>query len=176
MSLLQYQSTTDNRYISVYGKNTAYSSSSEWYNEETKGIYLGKFTKVNNTLVPSTTYVENESNASGDALTITGSYQYIGFLANGEAYIGNIQIIWIESATPSVSIDQSDFRLYTISEVRQLTVTKRNAEIASVVWRMSNANLPIRHLLWDQIDLILFQLCKIEVFRLYRAQLSLEKH
>ena len=59
-------------------------------------------------------------------------------MANGAVYIYNIQITWIESATPSISIDQSDFRLYTSSEVRQLTVIKRNAESASFDWNTSN--------------------------------------
>ena len=73
--------TENERVLEVYGKNTAYSSGSDLYsnNTDTKGELIGSF------------------NSKSDVVTlnITGDYQFIGFRSNSSAlYLNNITIYW----------------------------------------------------------------------------------
>lgn len=72
-------STTNGRYITIYGKNTAYSGSADLYSTSTstQGTALG-------------TIVKNTSTE----LTITDDYEYIGILASSAVYITSITITW----------------------------------------------------------------------------------
>lgn len=78
-------STGDDRYITIYGKNTAYTGSSELYGED-KGTSLGTIVKKSST-----------------KLTITGEYDYIGIHASGALYMDKIEIDWTETADPTYS-------------------------------------------------------------------------
>ena len=69
--------TANARYISVYGKNSAYEGSSDLYDNEKKGTLLGTIVKGTST-----------------DLTISGDYEYIGILANNAVYMNSIKIYW----------------------------------------------------------------------------------
>ena len=71
-------SNTSGRYITVYGKNTAYESSSELYSGSTRGTELGTIEYGTST-----------------TLEISGNYAYVGLLANGgTAYFDPLKITW----------------------------------------------------------------------------------
>ena len=75
--------TSDTRTIDIYGKNTAYSSASDLYNESTQGTKIGSIKK-------GTTELE-----------ISGDYAFIGIRSTtGALYLEEIQITW-ESANGS---------------------------------------------------------------------------
>ncbi len=66
------------RTINVYGKNTAYTSPSELYNNSTQGTSLG-------TIVYGTS----------TELTVSGDYEYIGFRSDsGALYLTKVEITW----------------------------------------------------------------------------------
>ncbi len=70
--------TVDGRTLNVYGKNTAYTASSDLYDDEKKGTLLG-------TIVYGTS----------TEFTITGDYEYIGLCSNkGAMYLDEIDIDW----------------------------------------------------------------------------------
>ena len=72
------EATADGRSLKVYGKNTAYSGSSDLYNEETEGTLLGSIVSGTSTV-----------------LNVTGDYTYVALKANGLAiYINSIAIYW----------------------------------------------------------------------------------
>ena len=81
-------STSDDRTLNVYGKNTAYSTAADLYSTSTQGTLLG-------TIVCGTS----------TELVIEGDYEYIGVCsASGAMYLTSISITWDESAgvTPVV--------------------------------------------------------------------------
>lgn len=71
---------TDGRVLTIYGKNTAYTASSELYDEEKRGEELGTITF-------------HTGDASG-YLNVNGYYEYIGLLASGAMYFDNIELYW----------------------------------------------------------------------------------
>lgn len=79
-------STGDGRYITVYGKNTAYSSPTELYDEDNRGAFLGTVKKGTNTTlsIPETDY-----------------YAYIGIVASDALYMNEVDITWAEGKDPS---------------------------------------------------------------------------
>ncbi len=83
---------TNNRYLTVYGKETAYTSSSELYGS-TPGDELGK--------------IKFTSGATTTSLELNGTYSYIGLLPSGAMYIDKIEITWEASgdtrANPGIS-------------------------------------------------------------------------
>ena len=85
-------SNTNNRSLTVYGKKTAYTSSSELYSS-TPGDELGKITYT--------------TGATTTSLVLDGKKSYIGLLASGAIYIDNIEITWEASgdtrANPGIS-------------------------------------------------------------------------
>lgn len=86
-------SNTNNRYLTVYGKKTAYTSSSELYSSTPGDKLLGKITYT--------------TGATTTSLVLDGTYSYIGLLASGAIYIDNIEITWEASgdtrANPGIS-------------------------------------------------------------------------
>ncbi len=75
--------TTNERVLTIFGKNTAYSKSSDLYASDNLGTILGSITKGTST-----------------ELTITGDYEYIGIRsASGTAYLNSISIDW-QTGTP----------------------------------------------------------------------------
>ena len=85
---------TNNRTITVYGKNSAYESSDDLYGENTRGESLG-------TIVYG----------SSTELTVSGDYRYVGILANGAAYIDPIQITWAPDDNPAPYIEAENVEI-----------------------------------------------------------------
>ncbi|GEM_PF-5350873 len=84
-------STTNARYVTIFGKASAYSEPADLYDSSKKGTSLGTITKG------STTELE-----------ITGNYSYIGILASAAVYINSIDITWegaIASAADVAAVD-----------------------------------------------------------------------
>ena len=83
-------SNTNNRYLTIYGKNTAYSSSTELYDndEKVKGDELGTITFTTNDTSGELT-IDNEDD-----------YGFIGIKASGAMYIGVLAIEWEEDKLP----------------------------------------------------------------------------
>jgi len=70
--------TSNGRTLNIYGKNSAYSSASDLYNNNTQGTLLGTIVKGTST-----------------SLEISGSYEYIGMRsASGAMYITEIDVTW----------------------------------------------------------------------------------
>lgn len=70
--------TGDGRTLNIYGKNTAYSATSDLYDADTQGTLLGTIKKGTST-----------------ELIVDGDYQYIGMRSNKDPmYITEIKIVW----------------------------------------------------------------------------------
>lgn len=79
---------TNGRYITLYGKNEAYTAASEMYSSDTRGTSLGTITYGTST-----------------SITVEGDYTYLGLLSCSNAiYINKITIVWeVESSyTPEL--------------------------------------------------------------------------
>ncbi len=70
-------STTNGRYITIFGKNTSYSGSEDLYDNSKKGTSLG-------------TIVKNTSTQ----LVASDDYEYIGILASAALYMTSITLTW----------------------------------------------------------------------------------
>lgn len=70
-------STTANRKVTIYGKNTPYSGPADLYSDGTKGTSLGEIVKGTST-----------------ELTVSGYYEYVGILASGALYMDEVDIYW----------------------------------------------------------------------------------
>ena len=76
--------TTDGRYIEVYGSNTAYSGSSDLYDNSKKGVLLGTIAK--NVTTP---------------LSVVGDFKYIGLKSSGtNTFITKFSITWTDADDP----------------------------------------------------------------------------
>ena len=93
--------TTKNRGIDIFAKNTAYSGPSDLYSDETKGENIGR---LRCTADDSTTSINDTE------LTINGSYAYVGIYAYGGAtYINSISITWDKTvSTPVISCNYDE--------------------------------------------------------------------
>ena len=85
--------TIDTRYVSIYGNNTAYTESADLYTPSKRGTYLGEITK-----------------GSSTELNVSGSYSYLGILANSPLYINKISITWDKGTPASCSNYTTDNR------------------------------------------------------------------
>lgn len=81
-------STTANRTVTIYGKNTPYTGGSDLYNNLT-GTKIGTITKP------------ESSNADVNTITldVEGNYENVGILASAAVYITKILITWEKSST-----------------------------------------------------------------------------
>lgn len=91
--VVTWNSTTQNgRVLNIFGSNSAYSGTSDLYNENTDGDLLG-------TIVYGTS----------TELLISGDYKYIGIVtASNAAYLTEIDIYWEPSADPSITASNVD--------------------------------------------------------------------
>ncbi len=82
--------TSNGRTLNIYGKNTAYSSPSDLYNNSSQGTLLG-------TIVCGTS----------TELIVSGDYDFIGIRSNsGALYVNSIAIVWnISGTTPPEPVD-----------------------------------------------------------------------
>lgn len=95
-----YDSTKDGTVLSIYGKNSAYTSASDLFNNSKQGTLLGTITKGT-----STEY------------TIMGDYTYIGICTKGSnvAFLSDIRITWESTNYPvdipdnAISFPQSKY-------------------------------------------------------------------
>ena len=83
--------TANNRVLQIYGKNTAYSSAEDLYNNNNKGTLLG--------------YISYKSSSDYTTeLIIPGDYEYIGIRSSSNAlYLSEIRISWVHSYTEEVA-------------------------------------------------------------------------
>ena len=88
-------SNTDNRAITVYGKNDPYTGPSDLYNTSTRGTQLGTLT-----------YTTDATSAELEIDTV--DYKYVGLLAGNELYVNPVQITWEDpSVSTTIAIDDS---------------------------------------------------------------------
>ncbi len=79
-------SNVNDRYITIYGKNTAYSSSNDLYEEETRGVEIGKIT-----------FSTGQSSATLDNIPESNMYSYVGFYASGAMYVTSFNVSWAQT-------------------------------------------------------------------------------
>ena len=111
ISITFHTQTTAARILDVYGKNTAYTSVDELYNDDTKGTKIGSFTYTKGT--------------EQMELTIEGDYEYIAFRSNsGALYLTSVEITWAtgagagEGTTTQTVYKNSDFRFrFSVSDL-----------------------------------------------------------
>ena len=85
-------STAADRQLDIYGKNTAYTASSDVYSSGTRGTSLG------NIKCGTSTYLD-----------IEGDYDYIGFRSNsGAMYFDEIRITWIPTEKHELTYDVAE--------------------------------------------------------------------
>ena len=78
--------TVKGRVLQIYGKNTAYRTTSELYDPANRGILLGTLTKG--------------TNITTDVLTIDADFKYIGIRSKEDlAYATTISVVWSNSCT-----------------------------------------------------------------------------
>lgn len=88
VSFVFHADNASDRTVDIYGKNTAYSSPSELYNEATRGTLLGSVVFGGNT-----------------EIIVTGDYSYIGIRSrSGAAYLSSIEILW--DSTKVATLDE----------------------------------------------------------------------
>ena len=87
-------SNTNNRVLTIYGKNTAYEATSELYDASTKGTEIGSITFTTGSSTGST--------------NLSGTYNYIGLHSNGALYMDEINIVWSQTAKEVTGISVSD--------------------------------------------------------------------
>ena len=109
-------SNTNNRYLTIYGKNTPYSTGADLYGAN-KGEELGKITFT--------------TNATNGELTIDDedNYGYIGILASGAMYIGVLAIEWEEDIVP-MTIKSATWASFSCNKALDFTGTGVTAYIA----------------------------------------------
>ena len=115
--------TKNTRTLTIYGKNTAYSSPNDLYSNDTKGESLG-------TIVMGTT----------TELEVVDDYAYIGFLANGAMYINEIKIYWESDGltAQTLSFPQSS---YTITEGDSFTAPTVTGAQTTVTYTSSDTTV-----------------------------------
>ena len=90
---------TNNRFITIYGKNTAYSSASDLYSDATRGTEIGTLT-----------FTTGASSATLDNIPNAKMYEYIGFLASGAMYVTSFDVSWDKTpAAPEFSIAEGTY-------------------------------------------------------------------
>ncbi len=115
--------TTNTRTLTIYGKNTAYSSPADLYSNATKGESLGTIVKGTST-----------------ELEVVGDYAYIGFLANSAIYINEIKIYWESDGltAQTLSFPQS---VYTITMGDTFDVPALSGAQTTVTYTSSNTDV-----------------------------------
>lgn len=92
--------TTTSRYVDVYGKNSAYASSADLYDNSKAGTLIGTLSKDN-----------------GDTeLEISGDYAYIGIRSQtGAIYLNSVTFTWGGGGTTTYSLDANCCTPHTIT-------------------------------------------------------------
>ncbi len=125
--VIDWNSNTKNtRTLTIYGKNTAYSSTADLYGDATKGTELG-------TIVMGDTTTE---------LEVEGDYAYIGFLANGAMYINEIKIYWESDGLTAQTLSFSE-SVCTITMGDPFTAPTLSGAQTTVTYTSSNTDVAI---------------------------------
>ena len=136
IKVVWYASTVDNRTLSVYGKNTAYSAATDLYNTSNQGTLLGSIVKGTST-----------------ELTITDDYEYVGLRsASGAMYLTSITITWETGGSSAVAttttidatgIENTDVYVDTAAGSLSATVTAGGSAVedATVTWSSSDTGV-----------------------------------
>ena len=125
--------TADARTLDVYGSSIAYSAPADLYSTDSQGTLIASFTK----------------SEGMKAITIDGSYEYIGFRSkSGAMYIDKITIIWEATGTPdtrtatTVNVGENQKGIVGTAMELPLAVVNDAAgapiEGAAVEWSSSN--------------------------------------
>ncbi|MBQ6311221.1 MAG: DNA/RNA non-specific endonuclease [Bacteroidales bacterium] len=81
VELIWNSATVSGRSVQIYGKNTAYSNTSDLYDSQTQGTLIGELAKGTTTL------------------TFTGNYKYIGIRSkDGAVYVNEIHVYWTDGS------------------------------------------------------------------------------
>ena len=119
--------TLAGRTLNVYGKNEAYSSTSELYNDTTQGDLLGTIVK-----------------GSSNLLIIDDSYRYVGVRSDdGAMYLSSIYFKWgAASLEPRVSLNPDSLVLRT-NQTKSVNVTALVEDVAEPTyeWTTNNSNV-----------------------------------
>ena len=131
-----HSNTASGRTLNVYGKNTAYTTSEDLYDEEKQGELLG-------TIVCGTS----------SELTVNGDYEYIGLCSAGNAmYLTDIRISWEPDNNPAVATTvtinepdgfNTDIYQGTMAGTLTATVSAGDEPIsgATVTWSSSDTDV-----------------------------------
>ena len=125
---VEWNSNTDSsRSITIYGKNTAYTGSSDLYGDASaKGQQIGTITKNSST-----------------ELTINNDYQYVGIYASSAVYLDSITFEW-EIPVTGIEMDIDSLEIDLASEntaVLTPTIFPSNATNKNVIWYTSDADV-----------------------------------
>ncbi len=114
-------STANNRVLSVYGKNTPYTATSDLYDADKQGTLLGEI-------------LYNSNNVTTTELNVTGTYLYIGLRSkSGAMYLSEIDINWTEVTEPFMAVNSNSVDIDKDGEAMAVPVTYYNIEDMSSV-------------------------------------------
>ena len=110
-----FNQNTDKYSIEVYGKNTAYTSSSDLTDASTKGTLLGT------------------TNSMSTVITVSGDYEYIGIISNNTSssskiILDDIQFEW-EGSSPKLEADES----LTITDATTGTINVTGTDLTNAI-------------------------------------------
>ncbi len=114
------QNTSTGRQITIYGKNTAYSVTTDVYNTSNRGTSLGTIKKDTNT-----------------ELTINGDYEYIGILASGALYMDKIEITWETGSSEGGETPETPAPELAITTTSPIAVGAEG-DVATVAYTITN--------------------------------------
>lgn len=115
--------TTNTRTLTVYGKNTSYTSSEDLYDDNAKGESLGKIVYGTST-----------------ELVIDGDYTYIGLHANGAMYLDKITLYWEDDGLTSQTLS-FPVSSYTITEGDSFTAPTVSGAKTTVSYSSSDTGV-----------------------------------
>lgn len=110
-----FNQNSDKYSIEVYGKNTAYTSSSDLTDASTKGTLLGT------------------TNSMSTVITVSGDYEYIGIISNNTSssskiILDDIQFEW-EGSSPKLEADES----LTITDATTGTINVTGTDLTDAI-------------------------------------------
>ncbi|UKK51293.1 hypothetical protein L6472_01455 [Prevotella sp. E13-17] len=121
---IEFNSSTTDRSISIYGSNTAYTAATDLYDEGTQGTLLG----------------EIAANAESKTITISGDYAFVGFRSKDQAiYIDKITIVWENGETPQPAANYyivGSMTNWGVNDAYKMTLNEK-AEVEEYVYTMA---------------------------------------
>lgn len=128
LSVTWGSNTTSGRSISVYGKNTAYSSAADLYNSNTQGTLLGTI---------------QYSAGKPTSITVNGDYEYIGFRSySGALYLSEVRIEWETGGSTTETVATPTFSLVEGYYKGTQSVTISTATAGATIYYTTDGNDP----------------------------------